>query len=496
MALKKGEIYTGYVDSIGFPNKGNIWVTDEEGERHKVTVKNALPGQKVSFRLTKKKSGNSEGLLKEVLEKSEYETETVCRNAGKCGGCLYPGFSYDKTLEIKEAQVKKLLENYLSDDVIYDGIKGSPLCNGYRGKMEYTFGDEYRDGPKVLGLHKRGGFYDIVDASDCRIADEDYGKLVSHTSRFFAGRGVEFYHRMKHTGVLRHLLVRKATKTGELMAALVTVSGNDKTSGLDAEQIDSLCNEWKDSLLSLEFKGTLTGVLHIVNDSQADAIICDKMDVLWGKDWFTEELLGLKFKITPFSFFQTNSRGAEVLYSLVRTYIKEDVKGGKVFDLYSGTGTIAQILAPSAGKVTGVEIVEEAVEAAKENAKLNGLDNCDFIAGDVFKVLESYADSLDSPDCIILDPPRDGVGAKALPRILNYGVDHIVYVSCKPTSLARDMEIIEAKGYRISRWGMVDMFPFTGNIEVCCLLERLRSAKDNIEISIDADDYYRIKDNK
>ncbi len=473
MALKKGEVYTGYVESIGFPNKGCVYVTDEDGERHRVTVKNALPGQKVAFRLTKKRNGNSEGLLKEVVEKSEFETDPACKNAGKCGGCLYPGFDYEKTIEIKEAQVKKLLENYLSDDVIYDGIKSSPVCDGYRGKMEYTFGDEFLDGPKVLGLHKRGSFHDIVDASDCRIADEDFGLLVSHTSGFFSEKGVDFYHRMKHTGVLRHLLVRKAAKTGELMAALVTVSGKDTMAGLDSDEIERLCNDWKESLLSLKFKGKLTGVLHIINDSPADAIICDRMDVLYGKDWFTEELLGLKFKITPFSFFQTNSLGAEVLYSLVRSYISEDVKGGKVFDLYSGTGTIAQILAPAAKKVTGVEIVEEAVEAAKENAKLNGLENCDFIAGDVFKVLESYADSLDSPDCIVVDPPRDGVGPKALLKILNYGVKHMVYVSCKATSLARDMEMINAKGYRIVRWGMVDMFPFTGGIETCCLLERL-----------------------
>ena len=187
---------------------------------------------------------------------------------------------------------------------------------------------------------------------------------------------------------------------------------------------------------------------------------------MWGQDFFYEELLGLKFKITPFSFFQTNSLGAEVLYDTVRSYIG-DTKDKVVFDLYSGTGTIAQLAAAVARRVVGVEIVEEAVRAAKENAALNGLNNCEFLAGDVLKVIDEIEDK---PDMLILDPPRDGIHPKALPKLISYGVDRIVYVSCKPTSLARDMAVFNENGYHMEKAVAVDMFPGTANTEVVALI--------------------------
>jgi 23S rRNA (uracil-5-)-methyltransferase RumA len=196
----------------------------------------------------------------------------------------------------------------------------------------------------------------------------------------------------------------------------------------------------------------------------------DRTDCLWGQDYITEEMLGLNFKITAFSFFQTNSLGAEVLYRTVQEYVGEST-GKNVFDLYSGTGTIAQLAAPVAAHVTGVEIVEEAVEAAKENAKANGLSNCDFLAGDVLKVLDTIEEK---PDLIILDPPREGIHPKALPKILNYQVDTIVYISCKPTSLARDLEELLRSGYRVKRLCSVDMFPGTGHVETCVLMSKVQ----------------------
>lgn len=462
MRLKKGEIYSGIVEKMDFPNKGKVRAAENEDGIEFVSVKNALPGQKVEYRLTKKSHGRAEGLLKSVIEPAECETDDKCPNAGICGGCLYQGFPYEETLRIKEEQVKGLLKGYIeASDIVYDGIAGSPLECGYRNKMEYTFGDSYKDGPLALGLHKRGSFYDIVDADACRIADRDFGMILEYTRVFFSERNVTFYHRMNHVGVLRHLLLRKAAKTGEILAALVTSS---ESAG------EGLWEEWKNGLLSLGLSGHYSGILHIINDSEADAVKCDAMEVLYGQDYFEEEILGLKFKITPFSFFQTNSLGAELLYDRARSYIREHIGGGMVFDLYSGTGTIAQLLAPAAGKVVGVEIVEEAVAAAGENAKANGLSNCEFIAGDVLKVLDDFKDA--KPDCIILDPPRDGINPKALGKILAYNVENIVYISCKPTSLARDMVAISYAGYSIKRWGMVDMFPFTGNVETVCLLSK------------------------
>ena len=214
-------------------------------------------------------------------------------------------------------------------------------------------------------------------------------------------------------------------------------------------------------------EGRIVGILHTVNDAVADVIKDDGTQILYGQDYFTESLLGLSFKVTPFSFFQTNSRGAEVLYETARTFLTDaGMKKGVVYDLYCGTGTISQLMAPVSEKVIGVEIVEEAVVAARENAQRNGIGNCEFIAGDVLKVLDEIEEK---PDLIILDPPRDGVHPKALPKILRYGVEQILYISCKPTSLARDIPAFLDAGYRPVRGVSVDQFPWTANVETICL---------------------------
>ena len=223
--------------------------------------------------------------------------------------------------------------------------------------------------------------------------------------------------------------------------------------------------------------------MHIINDSLADVVKSDETRILFGQDYFYETILGLRFKITPFSFFQTNSLGAEVLYNAAREYIG-DTKDMTVFDLYSGTGTIAQILASVAKEVIGVEIVEEAVEAAKENAALNSLTNCDFIAGDVLKVLDELSEK---PDFIVLDPPRDGIHPKALPKIIEYGVEKLVYISCKPTSLVRDLQVFLEKGYRVEKACCVDMFPQSVHVETVVLLSQ-QKADDYIEIDLDLDE--------
>ena len=253
--------------------------------------------------------------------------------------------------------------------------------------------------------------------------------------------------------------------------------------------VDALITGFKDLLLSLEqdrkLAGKFAGILHITNDSIADVVQSDRTELLYGQEYFYEELLGLKFKISTFSFFQTNSYSAEVLYQTARDYVGDLGGSDKtVFDLYSGTGTIAQLMAPAAGKVIGVEIVEEAVEAAKKNAAANGLDNCEFIAGDVLKVLDEVEEK---PDMIILDPPRDGIHPKALPKIIAYGVDHIVYISCKPTSLVRDLEVFLENGYRVDKAVAVDQFPWTANVETVVLLSR-KTPDDTIEVDLDLDE--------
>jgi tRNA/tmRNA/rRNA uracil-C5-methylase (TrmA/RlmC/RlmD family) len=300
---------------------------------------------------------------------------------------VYQTLPYEEQLKLKEAQVRELLEPVLGE-VPMEPILGSPRAFGYRNKMEYSFGDEVKGGRLSLGLHKKASFYDIVTVDGCRIADEDFAALIVVTRDYFEEQGIPFYQKMRHTGYLRHLLVRKAAKTGQILVSLVTSSQNERlettqdspeTGEMVAFDEAALLEGWKDRILSLPLKGSFAGILHTVNDSLADVIQNDRTDILYGQDYFFEELLGLLFRISPFSFFQTNSLGAEVLYEKAREYVGA-TDGKVIFDLYSGTGTIAQILAPVAEQVVGVEIVEEAVDAARENAALNGLANCKFIA--------------------------------------------------------------------------------------------------------------------
>ena len=335
-----------------------------------------------------------------------------------------------------------------------------------------------------MGMHKRGSFYDIVTTPECQIVHRDFCRILEATREFFENAGVPFYRKLQHMGYLRHLLVRRAVKTGEILVVLVTTSQKECFGGEAGER--QALETWKERVLQLSLEGKMAGILHTCNDSLADVVRSDRTEILYGGDWFYEELLGLRFKITPFSFFQTNSLGAEVLYEKVRSYIG-DTKDKVVFDLYSGTGTIAQILAPVAKQVVGVEIVEEAVEAARENAKLNGLDNCQFLAGDVLKVVDELKEK---PDLIVLDPPRDGIHPKALGKIIDFGVERMVYVSCKPTSLVRDLIVLQERGYRVEKVCCVDMFPETGNCETVVLLTQKRKSKDykvEIEIPIDVD---------
>lgn len=469
--MKKGQVLEGLVERVDFPNKGVV--NTPEGT---VIVKNSLPGQKIKLSVNKVRKGKVEARLLEVTEKSPLETGLPCSHFGLCGGCTYLSLPYEEQLRIKEAQVKKLLDQALQgqeEPWIYEKIKGSPVAYEYRNKMEFSFGDEVKDGPLCLGMHKRGSFYDVVTVGDCRIVDEDYRRVLLAVKNFFAEKNVRYFHRLRHEGFLRHLLMRKAAKTGEILVALVTTSQSPFGEGTE-EEIPALIAEWKELLLEMEQRGMLSGkfagILHITNDSTADVVKSDRTDILYGQDFFYEELLGLKFKISTFSFFQTNSYSAEVLYETAREYVGTLGKDATVFDLYSGTGTIAQLIAPVAGKVIGVEIVEEAVEAAKKNALANGLHNCEFIAGDVLKVLDEVEDK---PDYIILDPPRDGIHPKALPKILNYGVEQIVYISCKPTSLARDLEVFLENGYHAVKAVAVDQFPWTANVETVVLLSKV-----------------------
>ncbi len=481
--MKKGDILEGIIEKVVFPNKGVL-----HADSKTVIVKNGVPGQKVRFSITKLRHGKAEGRILEVLEKAANELpEPACRHFGSCGGCSYQNLPYQDQLVLKQCQVEWLLSPVIPHwDHVFEGILPSPQQFGYRNKMEFTFGDEVKDGPLSLGMHKRGSFYDIVPVTDCQIVSEDFRKVLRATLSFFQERKTPYYHRMRHEGYLRHLLVRQAANTGEMLVDLVTTGTSARDAcGISEEEEKECLAAFSACLQSLPLDGKLAGILHTVNDSLADTIQNDGTTVLFGQDYFEEVLLGLKFKISPFSFFQTNSLGAEVLYQKVREYAGSFGEAPVLFDLYSGTGTIAQILSPAAGKVVGVEIVPEAVEAAKENAARNHLDNCSFLCGDVLKVLDEVEEK---PDYIILDPPRDGIHPKALKKIIAYNVPAMVYVSCKPTSLQRDLVPLQAAGYEVVRCCCVDMFPATANVETVCLLSKLSETKNHISVKVDMDE--------
>jgi len=490
--VKKGIEYTGKVEYTEFPTSG---VISCEGE--KVIVKGTIPGQTVRFAMGKRHMDHVSGKLHEVLENSPLESRRPeCPHFEKCGGCTYQRLDYTEQLNLKKEQVKRLLDGVIKDNYEFIGIEKSPSEWGYRNKMEFSFGDERKDGELTLGLHQRGSFYAIEQITDCRIVNNDYNRIIDVVVSASREFGLTYMHRTTHEGYLRHLLIRRAATTGEILVCLVTTSqfkcepvNEDSTLGCEITALpfdedeevrayaapgmlkvteSMFLKVLANRLKALNLDGSIVGISRVENNDPADALKQEGILSLYGKDFFFEEILGLIFKITAFSFFQTNSFGAEVLYRIARDFLG-DVSGKVVFDLYSGTGTIAQVLAPVAKKVIGVEIVEEAVVSARENALLNDLTNCEFICGDVLKELDNIEET---PDAIVLDPPREGIHPKALSKIISYGVERIIYISCKPTSLAHDLGAFLNGGYKVVKVKCCDMFPQTPHVETVCLLSK------------------------
>ncbi len=455
--LKRGSLVDLTISRMDYPNRGRY--ETEEGQ--KITVKNALPGQRVEARIFKKHQERLEGKLLRVLAPSPLETKNpACELFPECGGCLYQTLPYEEQLRLKADQVRRLLAEVSSPETVFDGILRSPSAFAYRNKMEFSFGDDRPDGPVNLGLHRRGTTYDVLDASSCRLVHPDLTKILAATQDYCRQMGFPKYNKKIHVGVLRYLLLRRSETNGEILAYLVTSGQTDHT--FDA---------WAKKLLSLPLEGTFAGIFHGIDDAKADALIVER------------------------------TRGAEVLYEAARSYVLGSAPEGGLFadkktanvlsltaveegggadrtaavrlpvlyDLYSGTGTIGQMLSPAASHVYGIELIEEAVEAANRNAAENGLTNCTFLAGDV---LARLGDLPEKPDYIVLDPPREGVNPKALARMIDYGLGEMVYISCKASSFVRDMTTLRAHGWQIRRWCLVDMFPQTQHCETVVQLSR------------------------
>ena len=447
--MAKKSIHNLKIEQLRYPDRGIAFLDEKE-----VIVKHGLPGQLVEAECTRKRKQKI-GRILHVMQHAPEEITPSCPHFGVCGGCSFLNIPYEYELELKRKMAAQLLKDFWQGDI--PPVVPAPYPTGYRNKMELSFGDHSKNGGLALGIRKRNLYYEVAVPSECALIPDDFKALAISTLEYFRQTSETFYHRTRHTGTLRYLVLRRGEFTGELLVNLVTTAGLDKTH----------LEKWMTKLLALPLKGKIVGILHTVSDALADAVVPEDVHILWGRGHFYEKICGLTFSISTFSFFQTYSAGAELLYRTVAEFAGQ---AEKIYDLYCGTGTIAQILAFYAKEVVGIELVPEAITAAKESALANGINNCRFIAGDVLKVLDENV--LTPPNVLVLDPPRDGIHPKALGKLIALGASRIVYVSCKPTSLARDLPTFIEGGYRVAALRLHDMFPRTPHMETVCLLDK------------------------
>ncbi len=449
--VRKGDEVDLVVESLAYGGNG---VARTDG--FVVFVRNGLPGDTVRARVTKVKRGFAEAILVDVVAPGPDRVEAPCAHFGLCGGCRFQDLAYARQVEQKAVQVRDAL-------IRIGGIADPPLEPilpahsqfRYRNKLEYSI-TQTEDGPS-FGFHRAGRWDEVLPIDECLITSE-LGNAVRRTVQQWArAEGLPAYDQRDQSGYLRHLVVREGRNTGQVLVMLVTARG---------EKFDG------DFFVETVRRHPEVRSIHwAVNDTPAE-ITNLPSKLLWGDPWIEEELLGLRFRVRPNAFLQTNTEMAEELYRIARSYAA--LGGGEtVWDLYCGTGTIALALAAEAATVWGIEISEEAVACAIENAELNGVANAKFFAGSVGDAIRELPEHSGAPDLVVVDPPRAGLAGKALRRTGEVGAARIVYVSCNPTTLAGDLKVLrEEFGYELIRCQPVDMFPHTPHIESVNLLER------------------------
>ena len=421
-----------------------------------VFVRGGLPGDRVRARVTKVKRGFAEALATDVLQPSPNRVEAPCAHYPVCGGCRFQDLDYALQVAAKEDQVRDALKRI-------GGIAEPPLEPilpadspfFYRNKMEYSF-TQTPEGP-ALGFHKAGRWDEVLEIEKCWLTT-DLGNSIRNAVRDWAREeNLVAYDQAEHTGYLRHLVVREGRNTGQALVVLVTASGEKFERGYFVEVLNRFPE--------------VRSIHWAVNDTPSEVTNLPST-LLWGEDAIEEELFGLRFRIRPNAFLQTNTEMAEKLYGIAIEYAA--LTGTEtVYDLYCGTGTIGISMARNALTVWGVEISEESVACALENLELNSIGNAAFFAGNVGQSLEELAERAGSPDVVVVDPPRAGLAGKALKRTGALGAERIVYVSCNPTTLASDVKVLRAEhGYELARVRPVDMFPHTPHVEAVALLTR------------------------
>ena len=395
----------------------------------------------------------------EITETKILNTDRLCTAAEHCGGCIYQGVDYAEQYRQKDKAVRRLLGKHDIDESVYLGMEPAICTGGYRNKMEYTFGDLEKGGVLELGMHYKGRWMSIITTDECQLVPGPFNLILRSVLSFCRSKGYRPYHRKTHEGLLRNLVVRCGVRTGEILVNIVTASDGE------ANGVNAFFDEdgFREMLLGLDTSGMkIVGIMRTFNDSLADAVIDESHKVLWGRDHYNEEILGLKFRVKSFAFFQTNIDAVERLYSDVLEVVP-DVSGKTVYDLYCGTGTISQLMASKAKAVYGIDIVEDSIEAARANTELNGITNCHYICGDVKEKLDAIPER---PDVIVVDPPRVGIHDKAVAMLCRYGIDEIIYVSCNPKTLCINLDSFRANGYEIRSIRAYDNFPMTKHTEL------------------------------
>ena len=425
-----------------------------------VFVRRGLPGDRVRARVTKVKRGFAEALATEVLDPSPHRVEAPCAHYPACGGCRFQDLDYAVQAAAKEDQVRDALKRIGGiPEPPLDPILAAASPFFYRNKLEYSF-TQTPSGP-ALGFHKAGRWDEVLEIEKCWLTT-DLGNSIRNAVREWAREeGLVAYDQAEHTGYLRHLVVREGRNTGQVLVMLVTAPGEKFERGYFVEVLTRFPE--------------VKSIHWAVNDSPSEVTNLPST-LLWGEDAIEEELLGLRFRVRPNAFLQTNTEMAEKLYALAIEYAS--LTGGEtVYDLYCGTGTIGLAMARNALTVWGVEISEESVACAIENADLNQIGNAAFFAGNVGQSIEELLERAGQPDVVVVDPPRAGLAGKALKRTGALGASRIVYVSCNPTTLASDVKVLRQEhGYELVRAQPVDMFPHTPHVETVALLTRPSTA--------------------
>lgn len=429
-----------------------------------VFVPHAAPGDRVRARVTKSKSSWAEADLVEVLAPAPERVPPPCDHFGRCGGCNWQMLPYAEQTRWKERIIHDALRPvraFHPAEIVVDPVVESPDPLHYRNKMEFTFGQEGPDAPLKLGFHLPGNWKHILDIGKCWLMPEPLNALLEASRREGARQRLGAWNPVRSEGMLRQLMIRWSAHEGRALVALLTGERN----GLD---FDAFRRALTDACPQV--KGFVWGV----NAGRSDVARAESVVATWGEDTLDERIGPLKFRVSLNSFFQTNSRGAAKLYGVAKEYLSLTGRE-RLFDAYCGTGTIGIFCADAAAEVYGIELVLDAVRDARENAAANGLSNCTFMAGDMAEALPKLQAAVPGRfDRLVVDPPRSGMEKKALQRLVAMKAPVLVYVSCNPTTMARDMEEIVKGGYRIERVRPVDMFPQTYHIECVarCVLEQ------------------------